>query len=232
MKAIFKREMLAYFTSPIGFIFVGVFMALSGIFFGMYMFVGHIADINGILPMCQMVLVLIMPIITMRLLSEERANKTDQLLLTAPVKISSIVLGKFFAAYAIFLIAVATTLFYAVIAAIFGSIVFGEVILTYIAYLLLGALLIAIGLFISSLTESQIVAAVATYGVVLLLFFSSAITTNNHMIDAVLKYLNISVWANDFYRGVLAPKGAVYYLSFTVLFLILTVRSVESRRWK
>ena len=132
MKAIFKREMLAYFTSPIGFIFVGVFMLLSGIFFGVYMFLYRIASVNYILPQCVMVLVLLIPIITMRLLAEERANKTDQLLLTAPVRITSIVLGKFFAAYAIFLIAVATTAFYLAISAIFGGANWGEVIATYI----------------------------------------------------------------------------------------------------
>lgn len=232
MKAIFKRELRAYFTSPLGYIFVGVFMLLSGIFFGLYMFTYSIGSVQMILPNCAMILVFLIPIITMRLLAEERANKTDQLLLTAPVKVSSIVLGKYFAACCVLLIAVATTLFYLVIASIWGEVAIGETVCAYLGIILMGALLVSIGLFISSLTESQIIAAVVTYGVTLALFFISAVSTNIEIIDKILNYLNVSYWSNAFYRGILSPSGFVYYLSFTALLLLLTVRKVESRRWR
>ncbi len=232
MKAIYNRELSAYFTSPIGYVFVGVFMLLSGLFFGYYMFRLMVGDIALILPMCLIFLILLAPILTMRLLAEERANKTDQLLLTAPINVSSIVLGKYFAAYTVFLIACATTLPYLIVAAICGDVAWGEVIASYVGFLFIGALIIAIGIFVSSLTESQIVAAVITYGLLLALFFSSMISTGVDIIDEILGYFNISAWSDDFFRGIFSPSGIIYYVAFTALCLFLTMRKIESRRWK
>ncbi len=232
MKAIYKREMHSYFTSPIGYVFVGVFMFLSGLFFSMEMFKNRVGSVAGILPVCMVILMLLMPIITMRLIAEEKANKTDQLLLTAPVKVGEIIVGKYFAAFSVFCVATATTLPYVLIAAIWGDIAVGETVASYLGYILFGSLLIAIGLFISSLTENQVVAAVLTYGVTLLLFFSSQINTGFEVIDAFIKYLQISEWNESFSVGIIAPSGIVYYLSFTVLFLILSARTIESRRWR
>ena len=224
--------MRSYFTSPIGFIFVGVFMLLSGIFFGVTMFLNMPYSMTDMLLPCLLLLILLTPIATMRLLAEERANKTDQLLLTAPVKVSGIVLGKYFAALSVFLTAIATTLFYLAISVIFGSVAWGEVITTYISAILIGGLLISIGLFISSLTESQIVAAVATYGAILLLFFSVIISPQNEIFSAALRYIQIIYWEERLRIGVISLSDIVYHVSFTALFLLLTVRRVESRRWK
>lgn len=232
MKAIFKRELRAYFTSPTGYIFIGVFMLLSGIIYGFYMFGYGVGSVQSILPTCMMILVLLIPVITMRLMAEERANKTDQLLLTAPVKVSSIVLGKYFAACCVMLLAIAATLFYLIVAAIWGDVAIGETAAAYLGFILMGAMLVSVGLFISSLTESQIIAAVITYGVTLAMFFVSSITTNITVVDTILSYVDVSSWCGDFYRGVLSPSGFVYYISFTALFLLFTVRKTESRRWK
>ncbi len=232
MKAIYKREMHAYFTSPIGYVFVGVFMLLSGFFFSAELFAKRVGSVNDVLPVCMVVLMLLVPVITMRLIAEEKANKTDQLLLTAPVKVTEIVLGKFFAALSVFAISVLSTVSYIVIGAIYGDMLIGETFSAYLGYFLFGALLIAIGLFISSVTENQIVAAVLTYGVTLVLFFSSMITTQIPFIDSFLKYFQISAWNESFSRGVVTLSGVLYYLSFTVLFLILSSRQIESRRWR
>jgi len=232
MKAILKREFNAYFSSPIGYVFVGVFMLLSGIFFALTMFYQGYGDVSDVLPMCIMILVLITPIITMRLLAEERNSKTDQLLLTAPVKVSSIIAGKFLASFFVFLLACATTLPYVVISFVYGSSAPGKIITTYIGFILMGALLLAIGLFISALTESQIVAAVLSYGIMLALFFSSAIKTNVDFLDKIIDYFDISSWSSDFFRGVISPTGVCYYVVFTLLFLFLAARKVESRRWQ
>ncbi|MGM9552173.1 MAG: ABC transporter permease [Clostridia bacterium] len=232
MKAIFKREMHSYFTSPIGYVFLGVFMILSGIFFGRSMFVNRIGSAGDVLPVCMVILMLLVPIITMRLFAEEKANKTDQLLLTAPIKVSEIVLGKFFAALTVFAISVLTTFPYIIVCAIWGDVAIGETVSAYTGYLLFASLLISMGLFLSCLTENQIVAAVLTYGVTLMLFFSSLLNTNIAFIDSILKYFDISGWNESFSRGVITPSGVVYYLSFTVLFLILSSRQIESRRWK
>lgn len=232
MKAIYKREMLSYFTSPIGYVFVGVFMFLSGMFFGNEMFVNRLGDVSGVLPVCIVILMLLVPIITMRLLAEEKANKTDQLLFTAPVNMGEIILGKYFAAFTVFIISVFTTVPYVIISAIWGDVAWGETFVSYLGYILFGALLIAIGLYISSLTENQIVAAVLTYGVTLVLFFSSQLSTGVEIIDYIIKYFQISEWNESFLRGVIAPSGIVYYVSFTALFLVLSASQSESRRWR
>lgn len=232
MKAIYKREMLSYFTTMIGYVFVGVFMFLSGLFFTMEMFRNRVGSVAGILPVCMVILMLLMPIVTMRLIAEEKASKTDQLLLTAPVKVSEIVYGKYFAAFTVFLISTATTIPYVIVAAVWGDVAAGETVASYLGYILFGALLIAIGLYISSLTENQVVAAVVTYGVTLLLFFSSQINTGVEFIDYIISYFQISEWNESFSMGVIAPSGVVYYLSFTFLFLLLSMRQIESRRWR
>ena len=232
MKAIFKREMLSYFTTMIGYSFIGVFMFLSGLFFSMEMFKNRVGSVSGIMPMCMVILMLLLPIITMRLMAEERASKTDQLLLTAPIKVSDIVLGKYFAAFTVFLIATGTTLLYVLVAAIWGDIAIGETICSYVGYILFGALLIAIGLYISSVTESQVIAAVLTYGVTLLLFFSSWINTGIGFVDYIIGFFQIAEWNESFSMGVIAPSGMVYYISFTFLFLLLSARVTESRRWR
>ncbi len=231
MKSIFKREMSAYFTSPLGYVFIGVFMLLSGSVFRQSLFVEKAGNFQYILASCMATLILLIPIITMRLLAEEKANKTDQLLLTAPVKVSQIVMGKFFAAFCVFLISVLTTLPYLFVAAKWGVVVYSEVIAAYVGYILIGALLISIGLFVSSTTESQIVAAVITYGVVMALLFISEVTVGIGFIDNILKYFSILEWANSFFRSIISLSGLVYYVSFTLVFLFATVRKVESRRW-
>lgn len=231
MKAIFKREMSAYFTSPLGYVFIGVFMLLAGSQFRNALFVQKTGSFQYILASCMATLVLLIPIITMRLLAEEKANKTDQLLLASPVKVWEIVAGKFMAAMSVFLISVATTLPYLVIVAKWGEVVLSEVIAAYIGYILIGALIIAMGLFISATTESQIVAAVITYGVIMALLFMSDVTTGIAFIDNILGYLSILEWANAFFRSIISLSGVVYYLSFTAVFLFATVRKVESRRW-
>lgn len=231
MKAIFKREMLSYFTSPIGYVFIGVFMLLSGNDYRNSLFVMRMGNIGDILASCMFILVLLVPIITMRLLAEERNSRTDQLFLTAPVKVSDVVIGKFFAAFSVFLISVATTLPYLFIAASFGNVVFSEIIPAYLGYILMGALLISIGLLISSFTESQIVAAVLTYGVIIALFYAGVTNIGISFIDTIIDYVSILKWSNPFYLGIISVSNLVYYISFTILMLFITVRRVESRRW-
>ncbi len=232
MKAIYKREMLSYFTSPIGYVFIGVFMFLSGLFFSMQMFTNRVGSVMEILPTCMVILMLLMPIVTMRLIAEDVANKTDQLLLTAPVKVHEIVLGKYFAAFTVFLLATASTWVYVAVAGIWGKVLWGETLAAYLGYVLFGALLMAIGLYISSMTENQAQAAVLTYGVTLLLFFSSMINTGIEILDFVIRYFQISEWTDCFNKGIVAPSGVLYYISFTFLFLLLTSRKIESRRWR
>lgn len=231
MKAIYKREMSSYFTSPVGYVFLGVFMLVSGSYYSQALFVNKQGDMSLVLSSCMAMLLLLMPVITMGLLSEEKASKTDQLLLTAPVKVWEIVMGKYMAAFSVFMLSVLTTVPYLLVAAKWGTVIWIEILPAYLGYVLVGALLIAIGLFISSMTESQFVAAVITYGVIMAVQFVTGFNTGYELLDSALKYLCILDWSNEFYYSIISVSNVFYYLSFTGVFVFATARKVESRRW-
>jgi len=169
MLAILKRELKTYFLTPVGYIFMGFFLLISGFFFAFgNLFQGN-PSYNSMLGTITFVFMILVPILTMRLLAEETRQKTDQLLLTSPLRVTQIVLGKYLAAVAVFLLTVAVTFVYPIILSFYGSIAIAEIIGGYIGFLLLGASFIAVGLFVSSLTENQVVAAVVTFS--MLLFF-------------------------------------------------------------
>ncbi len=172
MLAIFRREIRAYFTSPIGFIFMGFFILLSGIFFA----VGNLLPANpqytGLLGSITFVFLLVVPLLTMRLLSEDTRQKTDQLLITSPLSIAGIVLGKYLAAVAVFLLTLLVTVIYPVIMSFFAllGLAWWEILGGYIGFFLLGSSFIAVGLFFSSLTDNQLIAAVETFAALLLIW--------------------------------------------------------------
>ncbi len=232
MKAIFKRELKAYFTSPIGYIFIGVFAFISGIYFNSYVLVGGYSDVDIPLRSSLLILVLLVPVLTMRLIAEERSAKTDQLLLTAPVGVWSIVMGKLFAAMCVFAAAVVTTFPYVVIIAIHGGPVWGKILSTYLGYFLLGLCFVSIGTFFSSVTESQIIALVVSIGVLLAIFLMGAVpSVGIPLIDEALGLISVTERFTEFISGILKIDNIVYYLSVSALFCFLTVRSIEKRRW-
>ncbi len=175
MIAILKRELKTYFLTPVGYIFMGFFLLISGFFFAVgNLFQGN-PNYNSMLGTITFVFMILVPILTMRLLAEETRQKTDQLLLTSPLSVTDIVLGKYLAAVAVFLLTVAVTGIYPIILSFFGSIAIAEIIGGYIGFTLLGASFIAVGLFISSLTENQVVAAVVTFSSLLLIWIMDGI---------------------------------------------------------
>jgi ABC-2 type transport system permease protein len=172
MFAIFRRELRAYFTSPIGFIFMGFFILLSGIFFAIGNLIPGNPQYTGLLGSITFVFLLVVPILTMRLISEDVRQKTDQLLITSPLSITSIVVGKFLAAFAVFFLTLAVTVIYPVIMSFFAlmGLAWWEIIGGYVGFLLLGGAFIAVGLFFSSLTDNQLIAAVETFAALLLIW--------------------------------------------------------------
>lgn len=170
MGAIFKRELKNYFLNPTGYVFLSLFLLLAGIFFT----TGNLLTGNtryvGFLSSIIFIFLLIVPVLTMRLMSDESRQKTDQLLLTTPVRISGIVLGKFFAALAFFCIGLAVTILYAVIIAVHGELDLMETIGGYLGFILVGGAFISVGLFISGLTENQVVAAISTFAALLVMW--------------------------------------------------------------
>ena len=166
--------------------------------------------------------------------AEDKKLKTDQLLLTAPISVTEMVLGKFFAAMGVFLTGAAVTLFYPITLNFFGSVPFGETVSCYVGFILLCSSIIAIGGFMSSLTESQIVAAISTYGILIITVFlgSIASSVSNMYISNLLVWLSPVQRFSDFTMGILDLESVIYYISLTGLFLFLTVTVFEKRRFK
>lgn len=175
MLAMFLKELRSYFTSAIGYIFIGTFLLIAGIFFVLNNLLSSNPAYNSTLQSLVTIFLFIVPILTMKIMSEETKTKTDQLLFTAPIKITDIVLGKYFAALAIFSISLLITVLYPLILSTLGTISVSEIFTGYIGIFLLGATLISIGLFVSSLTENQVTSAVISFGVFLFIFLIDSI---------------------------------------------------------
>lgn len=172
MGAIIKREMSSYFSSPIGYIYLAVFYLFAGFFFYMTTLQAGSTDLRGVFINLFSVLMFLIPILTMRLISEDKRQKTDQALLTAPLTLGGLVFGKFIAAFIIFAMGVAVTLVFAVVVSFFAQPDWAVVLSNMLGLLLLGGALISIGLFISSLTENQVIAAIGSFAALMFLSLS------------------------------------------------------------
>lgn len=174
-----------------------------------------------------------MPILTMRMLSEDKRQKTDQVLLTAPIGLFSLLMGKFLAALLVYVIAISITLAYALVLSVFVSLNWAVIISSYFGILLLGAALIAVGMFISSLTESQLVAAIVTIvvDVALLLVDSLASLMPTTSLQNLIMGLSMADHYGNFTMGILDFADAFFFLSIIALFIFLTSRVLEKRRW-
>lgn len=200
MVGVFKKELKSYFSTPTGYVFMGFFLLVAGFFFAISNLFTMSADYNGMLSNITFIFLIVVPILTMRLIADETRQKTDVLLLTSPLKLSAMVLGKYLAALTVFLITLLVTCLYPIIMSFFGSIAIWEIIGGYIGFFLLGATFIAVGLFISSLTDNQVIAAVVTFSVLLLLWVIDAVqsvlpsTTISGVVFAVILVVGIAVW--------------------------------------
>lgn len=236
MTAIYKRELAAYFHSFIGSLFIGATLFLIGIYFSVYdLYMGY-PYIGYALSSVVFLFLISIPVLAMRILAEEKRQKTDQLILTSPVSVSGIVVGKFLALATIFAIPVVIISFYPLILSFFGTVSFGESYLAISGFFLYGLACIAICVFVSSLTESQVIAAVLSFGILFLGYVMSGLcnmisSTGN----ALTKFLDIFDMVgrfDDLLNGSLQLTSIVYYLTVTILFLIFTVQSVQKRRYQ
>ena len=175
MFAVLKKEMKTYFSSLTGYIFMGFFLILSGIFVSLYNLYTGSPDYNKVLSSINFIFLFLVPVLTMRLMSEEQKQKTDQLLLTSPLSIWDIVLGKYFAAVGVFALTLLITCIYPIILSFFGKLAVAKIIGGYIGFFLLGCAFISIGLFVSSKTDNQVISAVVTFGVLLFIWLLDAI---------------------------------------------------------
>ena len=212
----------------------GVFLAITG-----YLFVSSIstsfpeASIRGWLEPSTTVFVLWAPAITMRLLAEEQKLGTLELLMTSPIRDYEIVLGKFAAVVAILIATLALTLFYAMLLFWFGDPDIGPLLTGYLGIILFGSASLSVGLLASSLTSNQVVAAIVSFGVLLLMVLTNqAADITSGVAAQVLEGFSLSGHFDDFARGILDTNNVVYYLSVMAVFLFLTIRNIESRRWR
>ena len=238
MLAIYKKELRSYFTSATGYVFIAAFLAVSGFLFSMftmqYATAGDDIDLGTYYITVMFMCSILVPLLTMKSFSEERKLKTEQLLLTSPVSLGSMVGAKFLAAYTMFAGTFLISCFDYVVLFRYGDptpgILFGYT----IAMLLLGAAFVAIGIFVSSLTENQLTAAVGTIAI---LIFMLMINFLNEYIDfaavrVVLNWLSIYSRFFNFTYGIFDFAALVYYASISIVFLFLTVRVYEKRRWE
>jgi len=233
MNAIFKRELRAYFNAPLGYVLIAVAYFFTNYYYFTYNLYGNTTDFSTLYSMLFSVVLFLVPVLTMRLLSEEKRSKTDQLLLTAPVSRAGIVLGKYFAAVVVYLLAISGTLVDAVITSFVAPVDWPSVIGNFLGIALLGLALIAVCLFLSSLTESQVIAAVMGFAVSLFLVLVDAISyvVSGAFWKTLFSYLSFSARYEPFTLGVVDLPGAVFFLSVSALFLVFSIMTLERRRW-
>lgn len=286
MLAIYKKELKSYFTSMIGYAMIAFFLIILGIYFTGFNLNGKSATLGVTLANISFVFLIVLPILTMRLISEEQRQKTDQLLFSSPIKISDVIIGKFFAVVTVFSVPILVACTMPLVLSQFGTILYIKTYSTILAFWLLGCVMLSIGLFLSSLTESQVVAAVITFGVNVFIFLMSSLAqlvpetaiasfggfaiiifiliallytfSKNILVSvvgfvalegaligayvmkaelfesAMTKVLNgISFYSRftSFGMGSFDIGSIIYYLSFIILFLFLTLQSIQKRRW-
>jgi ABC-2 type transport system permease protein len=247
MLAIYKKELRSYFTNPLGFVFAGIFLAVSALLFSYTTFLAKTYDTSSYFLLMIFVLVILLPLLTMRLFAEEKKLRTEQLLLTAPISLTGMVLGKFFAAFTMFFGCMLVSCInfiplYAIAAAERGNLsysttyvgpVTAQIVGCMIAIVLIGAAFIALGTLISTLTENQLAAAIITMAAIFGLIFTSLISSFVPVawIRTVLNWISVLGRFSNLSKGVFDISAVVYYLSLTFAFLFLTVRIYEKRRW-
>ncbi len=234
MLTIMRREFNSYFTSPIGYIYLSVFYILSGFFFFYNTLLYDTTDMSSLFSSLFTISMFLIPILTMRLLSEEKKQKTDQLLLTSPVSLFSLVMGKFLSALLVYILGVCVTLLYAIVLASFTPIDWAVFFGHFIGTILLGVALVAIGMFLSSMTESQVIAAVSGFAVMLLLMMIDPLASyvgTSTFLGKVLDGISFSTRYNSFALGIIDLSDVLFFLSVSAIFMFFTIRVFEKRRW-
>lgn len=286
MRAIIGRELRSYFQTPVGYIYMGLFLLVTGFFFSFGNLLNGSSYFTNFLGSILFLYLFAVPLLTMRLLSEERRQRTDQLLLTSPITVTEIVLGKFFAAFVVYLLTLVVTVLYALVVGIFGDLAVWETVGGYIGFVLLGSSFIAVGVLISAVSENQVSAAFFTFFALLVVWFLNLVKSvapqdvvSGTVFAAALLvalalyfFFNTRSWIatgavavvgvaaivvihlvnpalfegliartinwfslidrfDSFTLGLLKLEEIAFYISFTAVFLFVTVRIIEKRRW-
>lgn len=235
MLAIFKREFKSLFWNITGWLFIGITLALFGLYFFVYNLSYGYPYISYSLSAIAFLFMVTVPILTMRVLAEEKHAKIDQLLLTAPISVGKIVLGKFLALALVYTICIGVICVAPLVLMIFGEVPLAETYVGILGFWLYGLATIAIGTFVSSLTESQVISAVVSFGLIFVGYMMSSIcsviSSSGNLLTKFLGCYDLYTPLDDFFNGTLSVTGIVYYLSVIALALFLTEQMIQKRRW-
>lgn len=235
MLAIFKREFKSLFWNITGWLFIGITLALFGLYFFVYNLSYGYPYISYSLSAIAFLFMVTVPILTMRVLAEEKHAKIDQLLLTAPISVGKIVLGKFLALALVYTICIGVICVAPLVLMIFGEVPLAETYVGILGFWLYGLATIAIGTFVSSLTESQVISAVVSFGLIFVGYMMSSIcsviSSSGNLLTKILGCYDLYTPLDDFFNGTLSVTGIVYYLSVIALALFLTEQMIQKRRW-
>lgn len=234
MLAIYKRELRSYFITPIGYIFCAMFLLVSGLLFYQTTLANQSTESLGmyfLFLIC--VFAILIPLLTMKLLADDRRTKTEQLLLTAPVSLTGMVMGKYLAALTIYGCTFVINALNFVLLYRYGTPNTAAIFANILGVFLIGAAFIAVGLFLSSLTQSQLIAAVASIGAIvsMLLLYLVGDAIPYAWLRAVLKWVSVLDRYVPFMNQTLSIPAIVYYISLAAVFVFLTVRVYDKRRW-
>jgi ABC-2 type transport system permease protein len=233
MLLIFKKEVAGYFSTPFGFIFMGIFLLLSGIIFTTYNLIGGGGDLNGMFGLFSNISFMIFPVLTIKMFADERRFGIEPFLLNSRLSSTQIVLGKYLAACFVFLAALAVTLVYVVMLLIYGFPYMSAIIGSYIGFFLLGAAFIAVCTFTSSLADNYVTAAIFSFGALVGLVLAGSVGRSLQVpiVSQVFSALALTRQYDQFIRGIFRPGPVVYFVGFSVVFLCLAIVSLDRRRF-
>lgn len=232
VRAIWKREMQSYFYTPVGYVFIGVFLLISSVMFFLSILKQHSGDLPTFIGEMSYLWMLLSPVLTMRLLAEERQKSTDQLLLTSPVSLVSIVCGKYLAAVTVLAATAALTWLYVLVVAIYGTVYPAELAVNYLGFILQGCAFAALDLYLSAWAPTPVVAAVLGFGANLVVWMIDLIgaQASEAWVTEAVEFMSLYARNEAFLMGQFSPAGVVYEVSVVIACLAMTVHHLERRR--
>ncbi len=234
MRTIWKREWQSYFYTPVGYVFIGVFLLISSILFFLAILQQHSGDLPTFIGEMSYLWMLLSPVLTMRLLAEERQKRTDQLLLTSPVSLTGIVMGKYLAAVTVLAMTAGLTLLYALVVAIYGTVYPAELAVNMLGFFLQGCAFVALDLYLSACAATPVIAAVMAFGANFLLWMLDLLENQIQIgwVEQGIQFLSLYRRNEPFLMGQLSFASLVYDLSFAAVFLAMTVHHLDGRRYR
>ncbi len=233
MFTVFKRDLMAYFRTPVGYVFMGVFLTLSGVLFYLYNLKNLTGDLLTFLSSLTMLVMLLCPLLVMRLICEDRQKRTDQLVLTSPVSLSGMVMGKYLAAASVMMLTILLTNVYTLVIAMYGRVYMGEWFVGYLGFTLQSLSFLALDLFVTCFAKNQMTGAVVAFGANFLLWMADMLADNlsAEWASKALQFVSLYDRYEPFRLGQLSYSGILFFVSFIACCLVAAVRVLDARRF-